>query len=1002
MFGEERGMECIKQLLENKAINQGGDGFPLLGGKVLLLGLALVFGVSVVQAASEVSVAGGRDVTLAVDSQGALRAWGRQMSVGSPTPKKVVLPVAAAAVVAGGQQAYAIGDDGSLWAWGNNSLGQLGDGTTSNRASPVQVMASGVRSLASGVNHSLLIKTDGSLWVWGNNYSGNLGVGQTGGTQLTPLKLDDGPFVSVAVGANHSLAVMADGKLFAWGDNSHGQLGNGTTQSSDRPIHLGNGFVAVAAGYFHSLGLRADGTLWAWGLNHAGQLGDGTTISTLKPVQIGQNIVAMAAAGYNGAAIDELGDLYFWGQWPIGGGNAVYFKPTVLGAGMLAVSTGLFHGQALSADGRLWSWGENRLGQLGDGGNLSLSDGVAIGSDFLDLAAGETFSLALKSDGTVWAWGDDTQDQLGDGPPALLTTASLIGQGYRSVVAGPTHRLAVKRDGTLWAWGVGEAHLGLGSVGHQTAPRQVMSNVVQASAGAEFSLALKSDGTVWAWGDNAYGQLGVDLLASWTPVQVGSAQYQAIMAGYRHTLALQTDGSLWAWGSNDHGQLGDGTTTNRRSPVRIGEEGYRAVAAGGAHSLALKDDGSLWAWGYNLNGQVGNGSQQDVLRPTRIGEGFVAIAAGQQHSLALKSDGSLWGWGGNFTQQLGNGSSEPRFLIPVRLGENFIAIASGPAQNHSVAVKRDGTLLTWGSNDNGQLGDGTLASATRPINVVNETASANLDLLPEVANEAESTRLPYYLKARKSGFDLRSALSDPRVTGIPGEIYFTALLPIDSPLLSTTRSRAGGGMVSGVFSRGGFKQTGGEVVAEPVFSGNLGNSGEQLVYTTRSGEPDPLENSKAVICMGVATPEMSAKGQVIMRPIATGSAVDGVVQCPPVQTARTVRLYSAQASGALSARTIRAQIDPLNEDRGRTMNIYSWAVAPNGQQFMQTGPDRWEAMREPMVPADTVSVPTAGTITLPVTRDLDLRTLAGTHVFIGLGQSWDEARHRAGHYYTVE
>ena len=984
------------RIMSGTGFPAGPSAFVVLTGLVMLLAL-----VPQVWAAAELSIAGGRDTTFAVDSQGTLRGWGRQMSAGSATPKKVVLPVAAAAVLAGGQQAYAIGRDGSLWAWGNNTLGQLGDGTTSNRASPVRVFDSGVRTLASNVNHTLLIKTDGSLWAWGNNYTGNLGVGVTGGTQLQPTQIDKGPFAAVAAGSGHSLAVMADGRLFAWGDNSRGQLGNGTTQDSNRPIYLGDGFVAVAAGYFHSLALRADGTLWAWGLNQVGQLGNGTTQSTATPVQIGQNIVAITAAGYNGAAIDEMGFMYVWGQWPIGGGNAVYLKPTIMGMNMVAVSTGLFHGQALSADGRLWSWGENRLGQLGDGGQLALSEGVAIGSGFVDVAAGESFSLALKSDGTLWAWGDDSQDQLGDGPPPLLTTASIVGQAYRSVAVGPTHKLAVKRDGTLMAWGMGEARLGLGSVGHQLSPRTVMTGVAAASAGAEHSLALKSDGTLWVWGDNSHGQLGLDQMVSWTPVQLASARYKSVAAGYRHTLAIQSDGSLWAWGSNEHGQLGDGSTTLRRAPVRIGQ-GYKDVAGGGAHSLALKDDGSLWAWGYNLNGQVGDGQTQDVLQPKKIGDGYTAIAAGQQHSLALKADGSLWAWGGNYMRQLGDGSSETRRLAPTKIGDDFIAIASGPAQNHAVAVKKDGTLLTWGSNDNGQLGDGTLASAPRPINVVNEAATANLDLLPEMVNDTGSRVLPYYLKARKSGIDLKTALSDPVAAGIKGNIYFTALLPADSPLLGATRSRAGGGMVAGALGRGGFKQTGGQVAAEPAYSGDLGASGEQPVYTTRSGEPDPLENSNAVICMGVATPEMSAKGQVIMRPIATGSAVQGVVQCPPVQTRATIERYRAQVSGPLEALTVRAQIEPQDDERGQRLNVYSWAVAPNGQQFMQTGPDRWEAMREPMQPAMSgVDVPMSGAIELRVTNSLDLRSLAGTLVHVGLGRSWDEAKHRAGQYYTV-
>ena len=303
----------------------------------------------------------------------------------------------------------------------------------------------------------------------------------------------------------------------------------------------------------------------------------------------------------------------------------------------------------------------------------------------------------------------------------------------------------------------------------------------------------------------------------------------------------------------------------------------------------------------------------------------------------------------------------------------------------------------------GQLGSGVLAGANRPANVMNEDATGYLDLLPEVANDPANLTRPYFLKARRNGVDLQAQLTDPRVAKIKGEIYFTALLPADSPLLGAARGRSGGGQVAGVFSRGGFKQTGGTTLAEPSFSGELSVSGEQAVYRS-GGDSDPLEGSTAVVCMAVTTTTLSAKGQVLVQPIAIGDGVSGVVQCPPVQTARTAQLYSPLASGPLEARTLVARIDPLDEDRGQERQIFSWAVAPNGQEFMQTGPNQWQEMREPMLPAMTLTVPASGVIELPVTDALNLSALAGTLVFVGLGSSWQQVRdnNQAGHYYTVE
>jgi hypothetical protein len=149
---------------------------------------------------------------------------------------------------------------------------------------------------------------------------------------------------------------------------------------------------------------------------------------------------------------------------------------------------------------------------------------------------------------------------------------------------------------------------------------------------------------------------------------------------------------------------------------------------------------------------------------------------------------------------------------------------------------------------------------------------------------------------------------------------------------------------------------------------------------------------------------LSAKGQVLMRAIATGEKTLGVTQCPTVQTPATTQMYTATTSGPLTARTITATINPLAEQRGQTLNIYSWAVAPNGMQFMQTGPNSWGLMTEPMKEVQTLTVPASGAITLPALNGFDLTSLVGTLMYVGMGSSWEEVRslNMAGHYYTVQ
>ena len=188
-----------------------------------------------------------------------------------------------------------------------------------------------------------------------------------------------------------------------------------------------------------------------------------------------------------------------------------------------------------------------------------------------------------------------------------------------------------------------------------------------------------------------------------------------LATGVGHTLALRLDGSLWAWGDNSDGQLGDGTLNDRSLPVRVGHD-FRAVAAGAKHSAALRSDGSLWIWGSNFSDQIGDGGREIRMTPYKVGDGFQSVAAGGRlldgHTVAVKTDGSLWAWGSNQFGQLGDGSLQNR-NAPVRIGEGFQKIAASGAQ--SLALQSDGHLWAWGSNKFGQLGDGSMKPSSQPV-----------------------------------------------------------------------------------------------------------------------------------------------------------------------------------------------------------------------------------------------------------------------------------------------
>ena len=192
----------------------------------------------------------------------------------------------------------------------------------------------------------------------------------------------------------------------------------------------------------------------------------------------------------------------------------------------------------------------------------------------------------------------------------------------------------------------------------------------------------------------------------------------SISAGYAHTVALKQDGTVWAWGGNDYGQLGDGTQTDSLTPVQVrGLYNVTAIAAGGYHTVALKQDGTVWAWGDNTYGELGDGTQTDRLTPVQVSglsTNVTAIAAGYLHTVAQKLDGTAWTWGSNYNGQLGDGKQTDRYT-PVQVSglSNVIAIAAGSA--HATALKQDGTVWGWGWDFAGQLGDGTTTDSPTPV-----------------------------------------------------------------------------------------------------------------------------------------------------------------------------------------------------------------------------------------------------------------------------------------------
>jgi len=298
--------------------------------------------------------------------------------------------------------------------------------------------------------------------------------------------------------------------------------------------------------------------------------------------------------------------------------------------------------------------------------------------------------------------------------------------------------MAIRADGSLWAWGHNHfGQLGDGTTILRYIPVKVMNDVVSVSAGVNHTMAIKADGSLWAWGLNSWGLLGDGTnINRHTPVMI-MEEVIAVSAGRNHTMAIRYDGSLWAWGSNERGLLGDGSTTHFEdgrirfvnTPVKVMEE-VVAVSAGAFHAMAITTDGSLWAWGSVTLDRSRDGVAMDQHLPVKIMEEVVAVSAGLGYSMAIKTDGSLWAWGSNFFGQLGDVTAIYH-SSPIRIMDNVVAVSAGTlgmataASAHTIAIKKDGSLWAWGTNDYGELGDGTTEWSSQPIRIMDNIMLPN-------------------------------------------------------------------------------------------------------------------------------------------------------------------------------------------------------------------------------------------------------------------------------------
>ena len=687
------------------------------------------------------ALSAGIDHTCAIAS-GAAYCWGNndygQLGDNTTTSSRspVVVTGALAATLptqinAGYSNSCAIAAD-QAYCWGDNSSGELGDGTrTGNRKTSALVggilATAPVTAIRPGRFQTCAIAGDAAL-CWGNNSEGFLGVSTSEMYVLTPsavVGLPDAQPVTSISSSNGTQCAVAGAIVLCWGRNGNGQLGSESAPGgSVTPIALAGALTgldatAVTVGEIHACAI-ADGKPYCWGTNVFSELGDGGSVTQRSPV----------AAVTNGALSGEI---------------------------ITEVSAGRWHSCALS-DGAGYCWGRNDSGELGNGAAGAASPtptsvstkafsewvcptGAILTGDTCSLTPATTYYYQLSY--TVGEWTAPSSGWL----PVATTAPAAAGSPSRGAASTST-ALSVDWPDASWGAGIDPSYTLQRSLSADGSdPTTVYTGadltktdagglsgdirgqtVTSVSAGFSHTCAL-AGGSAYCWGENDYGQLGDGTtITKPTPTAVGGLldgkTVTTISAGEYYTCAT-AEGQAYCWGTNDHGQLGDNTTTNHLTPERVEGElasksNVTSISASQSSTCAVAD-ARAYCWGANWWGQLGIGTTDQQLVPIAlvgdlIGKTVTSITAGNTHTCAI-ADGSVYCSGSNWYRQLGTGTDDEMELTPLPV----IGLPAGTtrvdsANGFSCAVAA-GAVYCWGGNGNGQVGDGTTAWRATPTAV---------------------------------------------------------------------------------------------------------------------------------------------------------------------------------------------------------------------------------------------------------------------------------------------
>eukprot|EP01080_Neovahlkampfia_damariscottae_P012452 gene12452-6203_t len=628
--------------------------------------------------------------------------------------------------------------DGTIYGLGENTVGQLGDGTNENKFTKSFVPLEGVVDVSCTYEHSLVLLKNGSVFSFGKGLDGELGIGSMPYYISTPALVTSN-ITRISAGKKHSLILRSDGIPFGFGTNSFGEIGDGTSgniRNSTTQVLNATNIVEIAAGGYFSFILTNDGNAYSFGINDKGQLALGNNDNFATPTLITsvQNIIQISLSESNGLLLNSTGSAFSFGENGFGqlglGHNTNMNSPTLISiSNVQKIVAGKFGNSFLiNENGILYGFGLNPALMPGLPEFLYNSPTQIKNTfKFIDVSSNQKFavySVAGCQDGYTGTEcnipicsgknASDSQVCSGFGTcnsPNNCTCQEGHGGVDCELSPCPGGFSGKNCDFKYYASGLDFQSI-LSEDGTFTSkiPRKIqgISNVKQAVSSRLFSLILTEEKRVYGIGQDTFGALGSLEPASFsTPILLEVNDVIEVAVGSEHTLYLTSNGSLFGMGRNSEGQLGDGTSNNKNSLVFIAGN-VTKIAAAERHSFYISNNQTLYVFGTNDNGQLGIGAVSSVSVPTWVTDNVIDVSTSVSHTLIIKTDKYAYSFGSNLYGQLGIGSLTSPILYPTNI--SIFDVSKVSAGSTISLILKNGNVYSFGDNSGEKIAQGPVTS----------------------------------------------------------------------------------------------------------------------------------------------------------------------------------------------------------------------------------------------------------------------------------------------------